>query len=336
MSRSLPPGVHRVTSRGREYYYYQPGRNTARASGRIRLPDDPRDPEWWAAYAALARLPAPVVATNAVRKLADAWQRAPEWRQMSVKTQTEWSRYLARIVAAWGDLDVRGIEPKHVIWLRDQWADKPATANNLLRCLSSMLGWSVPRGWRADNPCREVRPLKGGEGYAPWPWHVIEETRAALEDKRPDLWWAVALALYTGQRAGDCLAMRWDAVRDGTVTVVQGKTGKRLSVPIHRDLHTVLADVPRRALTVLTSSEGRPWTGDGFKTSWRKHRPACTSGLVFHGLRKSAVCVLLEAGCTDAEVASVTGQSREMVEHYARAVNQERLARSAISKWERA
>jgi integrase len=58
-------------------------------------------------------------------------------------------------------------------------------------------------------------------------------------------------------------------------------------------------------------------------------------GLVFHGLRKSAVVTLLEAGCSDAEVAAITGQSRQMVEHYARLVNQEHLARSAILKWER-
>ncbi len=55
---------------------------------------------------------------------------------------------------------------------------------------------------------------------------------------------------------------------------------------------------------------------------------------MFHGLRKSAVVFLLEAGCTDAEVAAITGQSREMVEHYAREVNQRRLAASAVLKWE--
>lgn len=56
--------------------------------------------------------------------------------------------------------------------------------------------------------------------------------------------------------------------------------------------------------------------------------------LVFHGLRKSAVVMLLEAGCTDAEVSAITGQSRDMVEHYARAVNQRKLAAAAILKWE--
>jgi hypothetical protein len=83
-------------------------------------------------------------------------------------------------------------------------------------------------------------------------------------------------------------------------------------------------------VTILTNSEGRPWTADGFKASWGKHKPEAATGLVFHGLRKSAVVTLLEAGCTDAEVAAITCQSREMIEHYARAVNQRKLAASAI------
>ncbi len=57
-------------------------------------------------------------------------------------------------------------------------------------------------------------------------------------------------------------------------------------------------------------------------------------GLVFHGLRKSAVCFLLEAGCSVEEVMAVTGQSRDMVDHYAADLNRQRLARRAIAKWE--
>jgi biotin operon repressor len=51
-------------------------------------------------------------------------------------------------------------------------------------------------------------------------------------------------------------------------------------------------------------------------------------------LRKSAVVFLLEAGCTDAEVSAITGQSRQMVEHYGRQLNQKKLAASAVLKWE--
>ena len=102
-----------------------------------------------------------------------------------------------------------------------------------------------------------------------------------------------------------------------------------------------------------TSTAGTPWTKEGFKASWQKAfaepkqrerdlpapwplRPIKEAGLVFHGLRKSAVVFLLEAGCSHAEVSAITGQSHQMVEHYGRQVSQRKLAASAILKWERA
>lgn len=331
----LPPHVVMVKNRtGRPYYYLSKHRGTGREQSRLRLPDDPRSPEFWSEYARLMGTESPKPRTDTVRALATAWQASPEWGQMARSTRADWTRYVNRVVAAWGDLEVQGIEPRHILALRDQFRDTPASANNLLRCLTSMLSWSVPRGWRADNPCREVRLLRGGDGYAPWDWDTIAAVRA---DLREDLWWVVALALYTGQRQGDVLAMRWDHVKDGLIAVQQEKTEKRLVIPLHRDLRPLVAGIPRRAVTILTSTEGGPWTKSGFKATWNKHKPAVLRdrGLVFHGLRKSAVVTLLEAGCSDAEVASITGQSREMVEHYGKQVNQGRLAAAAVLKWER-
>lgn len=329
----LPPHVVQVRNRtGRPYLYLMRYRGTARAEKAVRLPDDPRSREFWAEYARLMNLPPAPASKRSFGALVDAWQESPEWRQLAGKTQLEWSRYCRRIAAAWGTLEVAGIEPKHVLALRDRFAATPAMANNLLRCLSSMLAWSVPRGWRGDNPCREVKLLKGGEGYAPWPKEIIDVARKEL---REDLWWCVALALYTGQRLSDVLAMRWDHIVDGRIAVVQKKTKKRLLIPIHKDLRAILDTIPKRAVTILTTSEGTPWRG-GFQAVWRKHRPRAVAeaGLVFHGLRKSAVVTLLEAGCTTAMVQSVTGQSLQMVEHYAKGVDQQRLADAAILAWE--
>jgi len=332
MPPKLPPHVRMVKNRvGRTYLYLQRNRGTGRAEKPVRLPDDPTSAEFWGEYARLMQLPVAEVNSNAISELVREWHQSREWKAMADKTQIEWSRYSSRIVAAWGTLEARGIEPRHVLALRDRYGDTPAAANNLLRCLSSMMAWCVPRGYRADNPCREIKPLKAGDGYQPWPWPLIETTQAVI---RPDLGWCVSLALYTGQRKGDVLAMRWDAIQGNVIAVRQEKTGKRLAIPLHKDLCTVLNGIPRRATTILTSTDGTPWTGSGFNSSWRKYRPPQTRGWVFHGLRKSAVVTLLECGCTDAEVASITGQSRQMVEHYAREVNQSKLATAAIYKWE--
>jgi hypothetical protein len=55
---------------------------------------------------------------------------------------------------------------------------------------------------------------------------------------------------------------------------------------------------------------------------------------VFHGLRKNAVNMLLETGCTEAEVSTIVEMSEQMVRHYSRDVNRRRLARSAMRKLE--
>ena len=112
------------------------------------------------------------------------------------------------------------------------------------------------------------------------------------------------------------------------------QTGKALLIPLHRDLKPILEQIPRRSIYILTNTDGVPWRG--FQSTWADRRPSLVRqhGLVFHGLRKSAVVTLIEAGCPTSEVSAITGQSLAMVEHYAKMVNQEKLARSAILRWE--
>ena len=326
----LPPHVKQVrNSTGRPYLYLMRYRGTDKAEKPIRLPDDPRSPEFWSAYAALMNLAAPKTNPNSVSALIAAWHASPEWGQLADKTKIDWLRYSGRIQAAWGDLEVRGIEPRHVLTLRDAYAETPASANNLIRCLTALMAWAVPRGYRSDNPCREIKMLKGGDGWQPWPWDAIEAASKTLPVR---LWRATALALYTGQRQGDCLAMRWDHVAHGLIAVKQDKTGKRLMIPVHRELQAVLDGIEKTAVTILTTLDGVPWTESGFRATWAKHKPP---EVVFHGLRKSAVVTLLECGCSEAEVAAVTGQSLEMVAHYGKQVNQLKLARAAMARWER-
>jgi integrase len=345
----LPPHVHLVVSRGREYTAYHPFRGTKRAGARTALPGLPMlsngepNPEWWAAYRMASGREAPKPRAGTFRALCDAWSGnaatngSPEWARLAANTQRNYRTALTRILAAWADLPVRGLEPRHVRELRDQMRETPEAANSLLTALSSMLGWSIPRGWRADNPCEHVKPFPPGEPWSAWSWDAIDAFRALAI---PEMRCAMALALYTGQRRGDVLRMNWSDVDHGAVQVIQEKTGKRAWIPLHRDLRTELSDVDRHSTRILTGDRGKPLRLEGFKTTWQRQMEcvelmtgAC-HGLVFHGLRKSSVCFLLEAGCSTEEVAAITRQSRAMIEHYAANLNRQRLASRTIAKWE--
>src|SRR5215831_3862396 len=158
----LPPHVHCTTARGKQYFTYHPFRGTSRAGQRIKLPGIPQNsdgtpnPEWWAAYRLAAGEPAAPVRAGTFNALILAYKASPEWRQLSPRTQKEWARHLSFVDSRWGALLVSGVEPKHVLSLRDTRADTPADANNLLRALSAAFGWGSLRGWRSNNPCLRV------------------------------------------------------------------------------------------------------------------------------------------------------------------------------------
>ena len=333
----LPPYVHRVVSRGKEYFTYQRGKGTKTAGPRIKLPH-PSDPDFLSAVYRAAGEPPPKPTAGTFEALVTDYKTSPEWRDLSEATQRDYARYLREVEQQIGRFRVDALEPKHVLAMRDDREDTPAAANNLVRVLSSVISWSVPRGYRNDNPCEHVRKFKIGE-WPRWSWEAICHFRV---NAVPEMWGSAALALYTGQRQGDVLSMGWSSVDSGCIEVVQEKTGKKVWIPIHRDLKAVLADMPRRSVKILTNQDGVPWTKDGFRSQWA-HQMDCIElesgdchGMVFHGLRKSAVCMLLEAGCSDAMVSAITGQSRAMVEHYSHEINQHKLAAAAILAWENA
>jgi integrase len=71
-----------------------------------------------------------------------------------------------------------------------------------------------------------------------------------------------------------------------------------------------LDSATRNGSIILTSTDKRPRTPDGFRASFRKGRiKAGVLGVTFNDLRATAVTRLAIAGCTEAEIATITGHS---------------------------
>ena len=83
---------------------------------------------------------------------------------------------------------------------------------------------------------------------------------------------------------------------------------------------------------------GRPWTEDGFRTSWDKaFRKTSLKDLHFHDLRGTAVTRLALSNCSVPEIAAITGHSMKTVQEILDAHYLHRdpaLAGSAIRKLE--
>lgn len=147
------------------------------------------------------------------------------------------------------------------------------------------------------------------------------------------------LALWTGQRQGDLLRLSWSAY-DGThIRLRQSKTGARVVLPVGAPLKAALDAAKKHGPLILTNSLRRPWTSHGFQASWRIAAiKAGIVGVTFHDLRGTAVTRLAIVGCTEAEIATITGHSLRDVRSILDANYLHRdpaLAESAIKKLER-
>ena len=222
MPPKLPPHVVQVRNKvGRPYLYLMKYRGTPRAEKAIRLPDDPRQPEFLDRICAAHARAHRARKSNTVAKLIEAWHASPEWKQMKPKTRVDWGAILPAHQGFVGAYEVKGIEPKNVLTLRDLYASTPASANNLLRCLSRCwLGPFLADGGRITHA---VRSSPKGRWLCPWPWDTIEEARQTLRD----LWWVVGFPLMASAEE-DVLSMKR---HPGQRSRPAGKTDQTLWIP---------------------------------------------------------------------------------------------------------
>ena len=198
--------------------------------------------------------------------------------------------------------------------------------------LRIILAFAVDQNMIASNPAAGVKKYKAqGEGYHSWSEAEIAQFEARHPiGSRGHL--ALALGLYTAQRKGDVLRMGWQHVNGDTIAVRQEKTDTALLIPMHPQLQTVLASVPRSNLTFLVTEYGAPFSSTGFG-NWFRDRcnEAGLKHCSFHGLRKAAATRLANAGASIDQLKAITGhKSLTEVAKYTKAADQQRLARQAL------
>lgn len=328
--------VKRTKAKGRTYLYFRTGQLDQTGKEILARLPSPKDSGFGGAYASF--LAARARRENAqaaaqeltVSGLCDLYERSEHFRRLSAGTQRLYGISLHYLRTMLPTAPAGLLERKDVVLLIDGRADQPGAANSLLRAINALFKWARERGHVENDPCRDVPELAIGE-HEPWPAHVIDAALAA-EDDRVRL--GVHLLLYTAQRIGDVVQMKWTDVRDNAITLTQQKTKRRLVVPLHPALAAELARHPQSLGYILAQPNGRALAPETLRTRLQSFAGDLGAKIVPHGLRKNAVNALLEAGCSAAETAAISGQSLAMVEHYAKGRAQEKLAGAAILKWQ--
>lgn len=330
----LPKGVHRVPRpSGKVEYWWRPGRGTRRASELkhqwCRLPDDPASSEFFRRIEQIRR----GGAAGGVEAMVREYMASSAFEQIKPASRHSYAIYLRQFVKRFGKFDPGEIQAKHLAALRETMRrEKPGAAAQMVRVVKLLFSWAAEMGLVTHNPMRDVSNRYKANPREPWP----EEAIRAIDQMQGPARAACLLAYHTGQRISDICAMSREAVEKDEKTgitrirVVQQKTGKPLLIRMHSKLALV---VEAAETWLVGSAHGRALKPNTVRRMVQEELTRLGfDGLHFHGLRKSAVCTLLEEGCTEAQTAAVTGQSLGMVRYYAMQVNQQKLADEAIGK----
>lgn len=271
----------------------------------------------------------------------DEYEHSDAFAALAASTRRGYLVEMARFRAALGPLPV-GTITRRVVKRYLKTIDSVALRRRARNVLLNVLEIALDDGEVAANPARGIRLPGTPKRDALWSDDDIDafvEASHRLVRSGAMIRLGFALLLYTGQRIGDVLAMRWSDYDGDFITVRQQKTGKRVAIYCHRDLKAALRDAKRRArgVNIVALANGRPTTHSNFRSRAKETLAAIgRSHLQLRDLRRTAVTRLAEAGCTEAQVASITGHSIDRTRHILDTyiVRTKALAKSAIVKLE--
>jgi integrase len=335
-------GLNKATAKGRTYFYAW--------RGGPRLRGVPGTPEFVASYnEAVADRRAPD--TSRFKSLVTLYKASNDYKKLAASTRANWAPWLDRIADYFGELRIAQFDRPEKIrpiirrW-RNEWADKPRSADYGMQVLSRVLSHAVdPLGKLASNPCEGIKQLYSNDrSEIIWTDADIAQLKKAGGSRKmdgkvvelpcsPEMVHAVDLAAHTGLRLSDLLRLSWSHVGEDAIVLPTGKSrGRREAIiPLYNGLRAVLDRIPKRSTTVLTSSRGRPWTPDGFGSSFNtvKHDAGIADkDLHFHDLRGTAATKFYIAGLPIRVIAEILAWSEDQVERIIRRY----VARAAATK----
>jgi integrase len=338
MPREEIPHVKRVVAKGNVYLYFNTGKK--KANGAVIYAPLPslKDPAFWPRHAALCAgrtKRANVASVLTVPMLVDLYRKSPQWADHAPNTRKLYDQGLNKAAQLLSIAPANEVCPSDIREHMDDLWQTPSMANAYMRTIGALYHWARSRAGLkiGAEPIKGLQPYKGGE-HKPWPPELLQ---LALTDDDALVRLSVHMMYFWAARIGDVSKARWSDIKDGYWTFTPEKTKDsrgEMKIPLHKDLIAELARHAKVGPFLFTGKSGptsrghlrvyvQEWAaGKGFK-------------IVPHGLRKNAVIALLDAECSVAETASISGQSLQMVEYYARQRDQTKLGSAAILKWEK-
>jgi len=252
------------------------------------------------------------------------YRASPEFTQLAPASRTGYQRPMNALKSQDGK-PLHTIDQPWVLATRDIVFEKRGRwlANMVVKVLSIVLGWGVPRGLVKTNAAAGVpmirRPKNRGVANKAW---TPREVDAILKHTAGGLKKAIALAYYAGLRKTDVVAVPKISRSGGSIAMgMISKSGRELGIFEAKRLTAILDEkdkLPKgrtAGATLVLNTLGQPYTVDGLDSVFDKAKRelveagALRLGLTFHGLRKSLGKRAADAGFSELDIAAALGQA---------------------------
>jgi integrase len=323
--------VRKQLADGRWVDYWYPWKG----KGAPRLPGKPGSPEFVAAYNEAVKIRV-IQHTDVLGFIIDQYTSSKYFGTLKPRTIKKKTRIFKNIKRDFGDLPLSTLKDPAIFNVLEEWHCKIAERSHSEADyhwwqLSAMLTWAVTKRLINSNPLPPLEnPYSGSRIDKIWTeLHVTTFLEKAPEHLHLPFW----IALWTGQREGDIVSLRWSAYDGRYLRVLQekrkrGQKPRLVVIPVLGPLKQILDSAAKRAgmvgldtgqryeKHVVLTSRGRPYArSESFSDIFSLARDA--AGIVdrtFHDLRRTAVTEMFIAGCTVGEIATITGHSLNTVQ----------------------
>ncbi|MDE2101215.1 MAG: tyrosine-type recombinase/integrase [Patescibacteria group bacterium] len=231
-----------------------------------------------------------------IRTLADAFDRylLEVVPKKAPKTQRGNRQQFKRLRVVFGTMRPDDLRAVHAYQYLDKLAATPVAANLEMALLKHVCRYLVRWGVLERHPLRDVQML---------PRHhrdrdvQPDEFRAVYALASTRMQCAMELAVLTGLREGDILALRRDSVTADGLLVTTHKTGKRLLFEMTSALSSVIERLKAlhgrvASIPLFTGRRGQALTSGGFQSEWKRLMTDATRHGIerfhFHDLRAMA------------------------------------------------
>lgn len=256
-----------------------------------------------------------------------AYKDSADFRRLKGSSQTNYRYYLDLIekrfgkakIAVFNDKRIRG----DILEWRDQWADKPRTADEVIKVLRRLLYWAIERGHLDRNPAANVKQLYNVNRAK----HVWTEEHIAAFNAvaSPTLREAMELAAYTGLRRGDLVEVTWNAVGEHAIIRPTNKSNgkKEAVIPLLKETRELLDRIKARhaeemsqlppdkrrdlPATILSTEAWRPWSAGSLSQAFQRAKKAADISVRLHDLRGTFATRCMLAGLNDQQIADILG-----------------------------